>query len=203
MDFYIFILMIEGGINQRPFIITYYKLGYLLHLMTIAEIVLIVACFKQFHLIAWAQEGNPFFRWFLLFCLVFPPIFPQCDARSRYQNYKQVKDHLFLYGYQNRIIKPFSHSRCQRDAVLAAAEELGFEVECKNYFIMLGYKWHHLMPDFLVNNPKFLFNKQFWLTTFFVKTYKSKVDFSKNQLFCHAGNKRSPIFVADQLKQAI
>lgn len=195
--------MIEGGINHRPFIITYYKLGYLLHLMTIAETVLIVACFKQFHLIAWAQEGNPFIRWFLLFCLVFPPIFPQCDARSRYQNYKQVKDHLFLYGFQCRIIKPFSHSRCQRDAVLAAAEELGYKAECKNYFKAQGYKWHHLMPDFLVNNPQFLFNKQFWLSTFFVKTYKSKVDFSKNQPQMHTEKKAAAFFVADQLKQAI
>lgn len=195
--------MIEGGIKYRPLIITYFKLGYLLHLMTIAEIVLIVVCFKQFHLIAWAQEGNPFLRWFLLFCLVFPPVFPQCDARSRYQNYKQVKDHLFLYGYQNRIIKPFSHSRCQRDAVLAAAEELSLEAECKKYFSIQGYKWHHLMPDFLVKNPQFLFNKQFWLSTFFVKTYHSKVDFSKHQRACLSKKTASPIFVADQLKQAI
>lgn len=195
--------MIEGGINHRPFFITYFKLGYLLHLMTIAETLLIVACFKQFHLIEWAQEGNPIIRWFLLFCLVFPPIFPQCDARSRYQNYKQVKDHLYLYGFQCRIIKPFSHSRCQRDAVLAAAEELGYKTECKNYFKAQGYKWHHLMPDFLVKNPQFLFNKQFWLSTFFVKTYKSKVDFSKNQQLMHSTKKGTPFFVADQLKQAI
>lgn len=195
--------MIPGRINHRPFIVTYYRLGYLLHLMTIAEIVLIVACFKQFHLLSWAQSGSPILRWFLLFCLVFPPIFPQCDARSRYQNYKQVKDHLFLYGYQNRIIKPFSHSRCQRDAVIAAAEELGFKAECKNYFKSQGYKWHHLMPDFLVNNPKFLFNKQFWLSTFFVKTYKSKVDFSVNQDAVVRKKQGSSIFVTDQLKQAI
>jgi hypothetical protein len=195
--------MIEGGISHRPFIITYYKLGYLLHLMTIAELALIVACFKQFHLIAWAQEGNPFIRWFFLICLVFPPIFPQCDARSRYQNYKQVKDHLFLYGFQCRIIKPFSHSRCQRDAVLAAAEELGYKTECKNYFKAQGYKWHHLMPDFLVYNPQFLFNKQFWLSTFFVKTYKSKVDFSKNQQLMLKEKKDPAFFVADQLKKAI
>lgn len=195
--------MIPGRINHRPFIVTYYRLGYLLHLMTIAEIVLIVACFKQFHLLSWAQSGSPILRWFVLFCLVFPPIFPQCDARSRYQNYKQVKDHLFLYGYQNRIIKPFSHSRCQRDAVIAAAEELGFKTECKNYFKSQGYKWHHLMPDFLVNNPKFLFNKQFWLSTFFVKTYKSKVDFSVNQDAVTRKKQGSSIFVTDQLKQAI
>lgn len=195
--------MILGGINHRPFIVTYYRLGYLLHLMTIAEVVLIVACFKQFHLITWAQSGNPMIRWFLLFCLVFPPIFPQCDARSRYQNYKQVKDHLFLYGFQCRIIKPFSHSRCQRDAVLAAAEELGFENECKNYFKMQGYKWHHLMPDFLVKNPKFLLHPQFWMSTFFVKTYKSKVDFRK-QPNCNSKKKNAnPLFVAEQLKQAI
>ncbi len=195
--------MIQVSIKYRPFLITYYRLGYLLHVMTIAEIIMIVACFKQFHLIDWAISGNPFIRWFLLCCLVFPPIFPQCDARSRYQNYKQVKDYLFLYGFQNRIIKPFLHSRCQRDAVLAAAEELGFEKECKKYFRAQGYKWHHLMPDFLVNNPKFLFNKQFWLSTFFVKTYNSKVDFGKSHQPYQTEKKGSSLFVTDPLKQTI
>lgn len=195
--------MIERGLNQRPFLITYYRLGYLLHLMTLGELVLIIICFKQFHLLEWAQSGDSLLRWFLLLCLVFPPVFPQCDARSRYQNYKQVKDHLYLYGYQNRIIKPFSHSRCQRDAVLAAAEELGYEKECKNYFKSQGYKWHHVMPDFLIKNPGFLLNSAFWISTFFVKTYKSKVDFSKKPELYLSQQKASAIFVADHFKQAI
>jgi len=195
--------MIQRRINNRPFIITYCKLGYLLHLMTIAEIGLIVLCFQQFHLLQWAQSGNSWIRWGLLFCLIFPPVFPLCDARSRYQNYKQIKDHLFLFGFQNRIVKPFSHSRCQRDAVLAAAEELGYKETCKNYFIAQGYKWHHLMPDFLFNNPKFLFNKQFWLSTFFVKTYHSKVDFKGRETHKIEQQIKPHLFSEDHLKRAI
>lgn len=193
----------KGVVYHRPFLVTYFRLGYLLHLMTIAEILLIVICFKQFHLLEWVHLGNPFLRWFILLCLVFPPVFPQCDARSRYQNYKQVKDHFYLYGFQHRIVKPFSHSRCQRDAVMAAAEELGYGEDCKLYFKQQGYQWHHLMPDFLVSNPTFLFNKHFWLSTFFAKTYHSKIDFNKAQPLVFAQTEKTEIFVADHLKRAI
>ena len=146
--------------------------------MTILELVLIISCFFQYDLIHRVQNGYTFFRVILIFGFISAPIFPQCDARSRYQNYKQVKDHLFMYGFQPRIIKPFSFSRCQRDAVLAAAEELGMKKECQQYFFEQGHRWYHLLPEFLYPKPGYLFRKAFWLNTFFAKHYESKVDFS-------------------------
>lgn len=163
---------------RRPLFITYLKLGYLLHIMTIAEVVGIIACFRYFHLIHWMQEGNVYLKSFLVLCLVFPPVFPICDARSRFQNYKQVKDQLYTYGFQFRIIKPFMHSRCQRDAVLAAAEELGMEQECKDFFYSQGYRWFHVIPDFMISDPSYLLQKAFWLNTFFAKYYAPKIDYS-------------------------
>ncbi len=165
-------------VQKRSFFHTYVKLGYLLHLMTIAEIAVILGCFLQFNLIKWVQDDFIVVKSVLLLSFVCAPIFPQCDARSRYQNYKQVKDHLYIYGFQPRIIKPFSFSRCQRDAVLAAAEELGMEKECRQYFIVQGHKWYHVLPDFLYHKPGYLFQKAFWLNTFFAKKYHSKIDFS-------------------------
>lgn len=165
-------------VQKRSFFLTYLKLGYLLHLMTIAELVVIISCFQHFDLINWVQDELVVLKAISLFAFVIAPIFPQCDARSRYQNYKQVKDHLYIYGFQPRIIKPFSFSRCQRDAVIAAAEELGMAKECITYFHEQGHRWYHLLPDFLYHKPRYLFQKAFWLNTFFAKHYQSKVNFS-------------------------
>jgi hypothetical protein len=152
--------------------------------MTIAEIVVIISCFQNFDLIHWVQEDFIVFKSVSLIAFVTAPIFPQCDAWSRYQNYKQVKDHLYIYGFQPRIIKPFSFSRCQRDAVITAAEELSLEKECTNYFLKQGHHWYHILPDFLYHKPGYLFQKAFWLNTFFAKYYQPKIDFTmigKNQ----------------------
>lgn len=165
-------------VQKRSFFLTYIRLGYLLHIMTIAEIFLIISLFKNFDVFNWMQDDFIVLKSLFVFILITAPIFPQCDARSRYQNYKQVKDHLFMYGFQPRIIKPFSNSRCQRDAVIAAAEELGMKKECANYFIEKGHRWYHILPDFLFQKPAYLFQKAFWLNTFFVKYYPSKIDFS-------------------------
>ena len=73
-------------------------------------------------------------------------------------------------------------SRCQRDAVLVASEELGFREECISLFKNQGYKWFHLLPDFLFTHPSILFGKAFWLNTFFAKTYTAKYDFKKLSL---------------------
>jgi hypothetical protein len=146
--------------------------------MTIAEIFLIISLFRIFDVAYWMQNEYIVLKLALLFIIFIAPIFPQCDARSRYQNYKQVKDHLYMYGFQPRIIKPFSNSRCQRDAVIAAAEELGMENECASYFIQKGHRWYHILPNFLYHKPGYLFQKAFWLNTFFVKYYPSKIDFA-------------------------
>lgn len=164
-------------VQKRSFFLTYLRLGYLLHMITIIEIFLIISWLNSFDVVNWMQDEFVVLKSAFLLIIVTAPIFPQCDARSRYQNYKQVKDHLFMYGFQPRIIKPFSNSRCQRDAVMAAAEELGMEKECVNYFIQKGHRWYHILPDFLYQKPGYLFQKAFWSNTFFVKYYPSKIDF--------------------------
>jgi hypothetical protein len=166
-------------VQKRTLLFTYLKLGYLLHLMSIAEIFMIVLFFENIDIGNWLQGGYLPAKILFLFAFVTAPLFPQCDARSRFQNYKQVKDRLYLYGFQARIIKPFSFSRCQRDAVLVAAEELGLKKECKQYFINQGYQWYHIVPTFLIKKPTYLFYKAFWLNTFFAKYYRSKIDFTK------------------------
>lgn len=124
----------------------------------------------------WLQHGNFILKMILLFPFISMPFFPQMDARSRYQNYKMLRDQFYFYGFQPRIVKPFIKSRCQRDTAIAAAEELRLADACKNHFYQKGYRWYHLFPDFIFANPRFLLNKHFWLTTFFAKEYHSRVD---------------------------
>jgi len=169
--------MVVQVYKHNPFL-AYLKMGYLLHLMTLVELIIIIVCFQNFKIGGWLNNGNFILKSVGLFLFVSAPIFPQCDARSRFQNYKQVKDHLYLYGFQARIIKPFASARCQRDAVIAAAEELGLEKLCKQYFRDQGYRWYHILPEFLFYKPSYLFKKAFWLNTFFAKYYHPKVNFS-------------------------
>ncbi len=146
---------------RRSKIISYLKLGYLLHLMTLIEIILLVVLFQSMQINSWLSEGNLFFRIILLTPFAIAPFFPQFDAYSRFQNYKQIKDHLFVGGFKTIIVKPFIKSRCQRDAALVAAEELGMEKDCRIYFYYHGYRWYHLLPDFCLPTRKRLSAKLF------------------------------------------
>ena len=159
--------------------ISYLKAGYLLHLMTLLEITLYVFAFQYLKIGEWLNAGNLFWKILLLLPFMVAPFFPQLDAYSRFQNYKQIKDHLYLRGFKIRILKPFIQSRCQRDAAMLAAEELGMKAECKQHFYEQGYRWYHLLPDFLFTHPQTLFCKAFWLNTFFAKKYQAKYDFRK------------------------
>jgi hypothetical protein len=103
------------------------------------------------------------------------PVFAQLDARSRFQNYKLIKDQLYLYGFNPRIMKLFIRSRCQRDAAITAAQESGMGKQCKNFFRNNGYRWYHLLPDAVVSKPGTLLTKNFWMITLFVKTYHSRI----------------------------
>ena len=104
------------------------------------------------------------------------------DGWSRYQNYKLAKDQLFIYGFNHRIAKMYKGSKCQRNAVLVAAKELGFEQETKDYYKSRGVKWFHYIPYFMVNDPLFLFRKKFWSRTFLEKNYQPRFDYRKMQI---------------------
>jgi len=146
----------------------YIRMGYLLHLVTIVDIVIIAIAYSSWH-DNWNILKVCFFG-IMMAC----PVFPQLDARSRFQNYKLVRDHLLQFGYKDRILKPFTKSRCQRDAVMMACRQLGHAKACAAYFTRRGYRWYHLFPDVIVKNPLIFFNPNFIKTTFFEKTYHSR-----------------------------
>jgi len=170
---------------MRPFTIvnpyplwSYLRAGCFLHVITLAELALLCMVSSYFSGSSSAlADADIFLKLILISFFPVLLLFSQLDARSRYQNYKQLKDQLFLYGFDRRIFKPILGSRCQRDAALAASEELGYGNKCRTYFKTCGYRWYHLTPDFIFQTPYFLMTRAFWRRTFFAPTYRRKVDF--------------------------
>lgn len=153
-------------------IFLYLKTGYLLHLVTLLETALIlVICNSSLF------SSSPFpIQLLLAIVMIAYPVFAQLDARSRFQDYKLLREQFYLHGFNKRVVRLFEHSRCQRDAVRMAASHFGYLNLCNAYFQERGYKWFHLLPDFVFNNPRYLLKKKFWLTTFFMKTYKCRFE---------------------------
>jgi hypothetical protein len=153
----------------------YILVGHLLHLMTLAGLVMSVF-FSQLAAKAFSEQVWWAFAVFLYVAFYGStlPFFAQLDALSRYQNYKLMKDKLFEHGFNARIIAPFAGSRCQRDAVSVAAHDLGMGNVMREHFRKLGYKWYHLLPRLLLRKPSLLFTKSYWQTTLFTRTYVMK-----------------------------
>jgi hypothetical protein len=156
-------------------VIRYIQIGFLLHLMGITGVFLFF--FFGRHALNKLEEGRIIL--FLLYTYIAGygftlPFFSQLDARSRYQNYKAVKDLLYIHGYQKRIIKPFLRSRCQRDAVKVAADDLQFHEKLKAYYYDEGYRWYHLLPDYVFKKPGVFLTKRYWTTTLLARRYKQK-----------------------------
>lgn len=156
--------------------VIYFRIGYLLHTVSLIEILLICLLYSNDNFYAWLEGCSNLAFVAINICLFSFPFFPQLDARSRYQNYKMLRDQFYMFGFQQRIVKPFIKSRCQRDAAVVAADELGYAGLCKRHFYNNGYRWYHLLPDFLFTNPVFLLSPKFWETTFFAKYYESRID---------------------------
>lgn len=154
----------------------YLQTGYLLHLITLLAFVLcILGLLETIDVLKQSSDWKkPAFMIYLLlysFSLLF---FSQLDAYSRYQNYKMVKDKIFYYGFDSRILKPFVYSRCQRDAISVAVRELNYSNEWKNLMKTYDFKWYHILPHIIIKTPSVLFSKQYWIKTLFVKTYHAK-----------------------------
>jgi hypothetical protein len=139
----------------------------LLHAITVIELSGILAIHA---LMGASLHAHPALMMLGLF-----PFFTQLDARSRFQEFKQARDQLIRYGPDRRIFKSLAGSRCQRDAVLAASKQLGHERDCREYFLAAGYRWYHLLPDFVKDHPDFLIYAAFWRTTFFAPTYRTRM----------------------------
>ncbi|WP_419659341.1 uncharacterized protein Dvar_82310 [Desulfosarcina variabilis str. Montpellier] len=109
--------------------------------------------------------------------------FAQLDARSRFQEFKQIRDQLIDFGPDRRIFRSVAGSRCRRDAALAAARQLGYEAVCRNLFTDIGYRWYHLLPDRIVQAPRVLLTLAFWRATFFVPGYHSRYPLTTDEIF--------------------
>ena len=112
--------------------------------------------------------------WYLALFGLSLPVFAEMDANGRYQDYKKLKDVIHEYGYDDRLVKPFVGSKCQRDAVVMAARDLDHIDDVKALFFNLGYRWYHILPDRFMKNPLVLFKKEFWFRILFSNTYHLK-----------------------------
>lgn len=100
-------------------------------------------------------------------------LFALLDARSRYQDYKRAKDLFFENGFKPRIAHLFIHSKCQRDAVRVAACDLGLLKPLEQYYRDKGYRWYHILPDFVFKRPWIVLTWRYWRKTLFTPGYDS------------------------------
>ncbi len=151
--------------------VTYLRVGIILHLFCLLTLSLFFWCFNRL----FVTSGWQFTNNLLLSMFFFSHLFTtQLDACSRYQNYKMVKDLFHVYGFRSMLAKPYSRSKCQRDSILEAATQLGLRSSAKLYFRNSGYRWYHIIPSVLLENPMLLFTRGYWITTLFVPKYTSK-----------------------------
>src|SRR5215831_14306880 len=163
---------------QPPRWLSYLRSGRLLYFSLILFVAESLTYFYFLKRSYSREDWSWFAFWLSCFAFSFSHIFlVMADGWSRYQNYKRVKDQLFLYGFDDRIACRYIGSACQRMAALTAAEELGLKREVGNFFYSQGYRWYHWIPDFMLQDPFFLFRAAFWSRTFLEKHYHPRVDF--------------------------
>ncbi|HMB63952.1 MAG TPA: hypothetical protein VKN36_12810 [Eudoraea sp.] len=134
---------------------------------------------------AWINQSSVWIVgiWGIYFLFSFVHIFLViADGWSRYQNYKRAKDLFYDHGYRPRIARLYMSSKCQRNAALEAAKELGIMPEVQEYYKNNGVKWYHFLPYFMVQDPFFFIKSSFWNRTFLEKQYRPKYNYRKIQL---------------------
>lgn len=88
------------------------------------------------------------------------------DSLSRHAEYRRALALLRRYGFQPRIFRTMSRSRCQRDAALLAARHAGCPDLARDYYRSQGYRWFHLLPDGLLRDPRLLLDPRFLRSSF-------------------------------------
>ncbi|VAV86023.1 hypothetical protein MNBD_BACTEROID02-1146 [hydrothermal vent metagenome] len=152
--------------------IRFIKVGGILHLMTMMGIFLFWIGLQNSIFFFENNQIKYALLWLFVCCYGFTlPFFAEFDAYGRYQNYKQIKDTLYKYGFDTRLVAPFMNSKCQRDAVIVAATDLNLKEEVKELFYTNGYRWYHVLPNAFLKNPFILFKKVFWERILFTKFY--------------------------------
>ena len=172
--------------RQQEIVSGYFLAGVLLHAVTAIELILLLAV---------AGIAPHPVRETALALLGVAALFTQLDARSRFQEYKRVRDQLIRYGPDRRIFRSIAASRCRRDAGLAAAKQLGHETACRRFFLAMGYRWYHLLPDFVFRHPRYLLSPAFLRTTFFLPRLQQPLSRSREipaaALHCRIAGDRS------------
>jgi len=167
------------GIPKQPSAtVSYWNVGVLLHFSVILFV--LESWFYWNKLKNAYFDDAPFFIifWFGCVLFAFSHIFLVImDGWSRFQNYKRIKDNLYIHGFSPKIANPYMGSKCQRTAFMVAAKELGMEKEVVNYYHRIGIRWYHFIPRFMIDDPLFLFRKSFISRTFLEKYYKPKFNF--------------------------
>ncbi|GAB1410376.1 hypothetical protein MASR1M90_15300 [Desulfovibrionales bacterium] len=90
----------------------------------------------------------------------------QADALSRYREFTRVRAILQRYGFAPRVFRVVAASRCQRDAALLAARDAGCQTQAQGLFYQWGYRWYHILPDTIMENPLHFFTPHFLRGTF-------------------------------------
>jgi hypothetical protein len=153
----------------------YLKVGSFLHFMSVLSVVILIVCVRIATEFFQEDLYLESYLWAALALWAFTiPFFSQLDAYGRYQNYKQIKDALYEMDFDKRLIRPFMYSKCQRDAVVIAGDDLGFGNEIRAFYRDQGYRWYHILPDAFVRNPLVLFKGLFWKRILFTKRYELK-----------------------------
>ncbi len=169
--------------KQPPIFISYLRVGRLLYyslILFILESWFFWSLLKK----AMAREDRLLIIiWGVCFLFSFVHIFlVTMDGWSRFQNYKRAKDQFYKFGFNRRIANFYIGSKCQRNAAIVAADELGYAKEIRLHYKRSGVKWYHYIPYFMIKDPLFFFRKAFWSRTFLEKNYKPKYDYHKLQL---------------------
>ena len=169
--------------KQPPKWVSYYSAGRLLHW---SLLLFLLESLVYYEMLSRAlANGNLFWIgfWIWSFMFSFIHIFLVImDSWSRFQDYKKAKDLFFMYGIRPRLAERFIGSKCQRNAALQAARELGLEADLKAHYQNRGVKWYHYVPYFMVSDPYFMIRKAFWQRTFLEKYYESRFDYHQLEL---------------------
>ncbi|KMY67951.1 hypothetical protein AAU61_08900 [Desulfocarbo indianensis] len=92
--------------------------------------------------------------------------FCEADALARWREYLRLRSLLKRHGWRPLFLMPLRHSRCQRDAALLAAREAGYGERALSWFRAQGYRWHHVAPDRLREDPGRMFSPGFLRAAF-------------------------------------
>ncbi len=166
--------------KQTPLIVSYLRVGKLLYIslgLFVAE-----SYFFWQLLLRFNYKDKPLLHILLILCFLFSFVhifLVLMDGWSRFQNYKRIKDQFYIHGFDVRLAGNYQGSKCQRNAAIIAAKELGMEKEILNFYRKRGVRSFHFIPHFMIQDPFFIFRRYFWSRTFLEKPYKSKFNYRK------------------------